>query len=118
MVGLRRALEILQVAADAGGVGAGQTVVAIHMALRALHAAVCASQREAGGVVIESRAGPGSRRVALLASLREAGLHVIGIGRALEILQVATDACGVGAGQVVIIINMTLGTLHAGMCPT
>ena len=41
MVGLRRALEIFQVAADAGRVRAGQVVVVVHVALRALHGRMC-----------------------------------------------------------------------------
>ena len=41
MVGLRRALEIFQVAADAGRIRTGEVVIAIHVALRALHSAVC-----------------------------------------------------------------------------
>ena len=49
MVGLRRALEIFQVAADAGRIGARQVVVVIHVALCALHAGVRPSQREPGG---------------------------------------------------------------------
>jgi len=40
MVGLRRALEIFQMAAGAGRVRAGQGVVAVHVALRALHSRV------------------------------------------------------------------------------
>ena len=58
--------------------------------------------------MVESRAGPGGGGVALLTSLRETGLHVIGIGRTLEILQVAADAGRVRAGQVVVVIYVTL----------
>jgi len=54
MVGLRRALEIFQVAADAGGVRARQVVVAVHVALRALHTRVRAGQREARRGMIKS----------------------------------------------------------------
>ena len=68
--------------------------------------------------MIERRGRPRGCVVTNFALLREARRRVIGIVRSLEILQVATDACGVGAGQVVIIINVTLGALHAGMCPT
>ena len=113
VIRIGRALEILQVAADARRVRARQVVISVHVTLRALQAGVRTGQRESGGVVIESRARPGSGGVALLASLREAGLHVIRIGGSLEILQVAADAGGVGAGQIVVAIHVALGALHA-----
>ena len=113
MVRIGGSLKIFQVAADAGRVRAGQVVVAVHVALGALHGGVRAGQREAGGRVIKVRARPGRRVVALRTGLREAGLHVIRTGRALEILQVAADAGGVRAGQVVIAIHVTLGALHS-----
>ena len=103
-------------AADTSSIGAGQVVVAIHMALRALHAAVRAGEREAGGRMIEGGRRPGGRRVALLASLREARGNVIRIRRALEILQVAADTSRIGAGQVVVAIHMALRALHAAVC--
>jgi hypothetical protein len=53
--------------------------------------------------------------VARLASLREARSHVVRIGGALEILQVTVDAGGVCVGQVVIVIDVTLGALHRGV---
>jgi len=65
------AVEIGQVAADAGRVGAGQVVVVVHMALRALQGGMRPSQREAGGRVIEGRVQPAGCAVALLTSLRE-----------------------------------------------
>jgi len=86
VIGIRGALEVFQMAANASSVGAGQVVVAVHVALRALHGRVRSRQRKARGRVIESRTVPRSRGVALLASGRETGLHVIGIGGALEIL--------------------------------
>ena len=48
MVGLRRALEIFQVAAGASRVRTGQGVVAVHVALGALNGCMCAGQRKAG----------------------------------------------------------------------
>ena len=48
-----------------------------------------------------------------VALLRESGGNVVRIVSALEILEVTTDARGVG--QVVVSIGMTLGTLHVGM---
>ena len=77
MVRIGRALEIFQVAADAGGIRARQVVVAIHVALRALHGRVRPGQREAGGRVIKGRAGPRRRVVALGTGLREAGTDVV-----------------------------------------
>ena len=80
------------------------------MALRALQRNVCASQRETRGRVIESGIRPGRRAVAGFASLRHSSLHVVGIGGALVVLQVARDAGGVG--QVVISIDVALRTLQ------
>ena len=71
MVGLRRTLEVFQVAADAGGVRAGQVVIVVDVALHALDAGVRSRQGESRGRVIKRRACPGGRAVALLASLRE-----------------------------------------------
>ena len=48
--------------------------------------------------------------MAALARLRDSGLHVVGVGCALEIFQVAGDATGVR--QVVIPIDMALRTLQ------
>ena len=79
-------------ATDAGRVGAGQVVIAIHVALSALHAGVRTRQRESRGRVIEGCARPGSRGVTLLTGLRETGRHVIRIGGAIEILNVAGGA--------------------------
>ena len=72
VIGIRRALEILQVATHASRVRAGQVVIVVHVALHALHAGMEAGQRESSGRVIESRAGPVGGAVALLASLGEA----------------------------------------------
>src|SRR5215510_13184657 len=53
--------------------------------------------------------------MALLASLRESRLYVIGIGGALEILQVARHASRVRAGQVVVVVHVTLRALRRCM---
>ncbi len=71
VVRIRRPLEILQVAADAGRVRAGQIVVAVHVALRALQRGMSTGQRESRGRVIERCRRPVRRGMALLTSLRE-----------------------------------------------
>ena len=50
----------------------------------------------------------------LSAVLRKVRGHVIGIGRALEILQVTTDAGG--TGQVIVVVDVAIGTLPRGHC--
>src|SRR5437016_12983470 len=99
MVGLRRALEIFQVAAGASRVRTGQGVVAVHVALGALIGCMCAGQRKAGGRVTYTPLFRSRRAVALLAGLRESGLHMVGLRRALEIFQVAAGASRVRTGQ-------------------
>ena len=49
VVRIRRGVEIVQVAADAGRVGSGQVVVVIDVALRALQCRVRPGEREARG---------------------------------------------------------------------
>jgi len=102
MVGIRRLLEIIQVATHAGGLT--QRVVVVDMAIRALtrRHRVHPRQREAGVAVVEGRIRPVVSVVALLAGLRKACRDVIGIRRALEVRQVATHACP-GANRVVIV---------------
>ena len=117
VVWLRRALKILQVAADARGVRAAQGVVVVDVALRALHRRVRARQREARRGMIKVRTRPRRGVVALLTGLRERGLHVIGLCRPLEIFQVAADASGIRAGQVVIAIHVALRALHRRVRP-
>jgi len=92
MVRLCRTLEILQVAAHARRVRAGQVVVIVHVALRTLHRRMRTSQREPSAVVIECRVLPRRSVVALLAGLRKPRLHVIGIGSSVEVLDVARRA--------------------------
>ena len=53
--------------------------------------------------------------MALLTGLREAGTDVVGIGRSLEVFQVAVDAVRVRAAQVVIIVDVALRALERGM---
>ena len=68
-------------------------------------------KREARRRVIERRAGPVSRRVALLARRWEPRLHVIRIGRAVEILHMARSAIGWRSHKLS--IDVALGTSNA-----
>ena len=117
VVGVGRALEILQVAAHASCICAGQAVVVVHVALHALHGCVRAGQRESRRRMVKTRARPRSRVVALRAGLREPGLHVVRLRRALEVFQVATDASRVGTSQVVVPIHVALSALRGRVRP-
>ena len=92
VVRIRGPLEVLQVAADASGVGTRQVVVVIDVTLCAGHCRVGPRQRESRGRVIEGRVCPRNGVVALLARLRESRRHVIRVRRSLEVLQVAVHA--------------------------
>ena len=123
VIGIGRALEIGQVAlhARSAGKAVGATRAECRvMALRALQRSMRAGQHEPGRVVIESRAVPVRGAVALFASLREPGLHVIGIGRALEIGHVALHACraaeAIGAARTECRV-MALRALQCGVRP-
>jgi hypothetical protein len=105
VVRVRRPLEILQVAGDAGCVR--QAVVVVDVAGRARHAHVRARQCESRLVVIKCRRLPRRGRVAHLAGRRNAGLRVIRIGRCVEIVDMARGAVG---GKVrVIVVHMAGG---------
>ena len=67
--------------------------------------------------MIEGCLCPRRTVVALLASLREARAHVIRIGGALEILQVATHAGSISGCQGVVIVNVALRTLQSNVSP-
>ena len=109
------ALEILQVAIDAGRVRVRQAVIVIDVALRALHGGMGAGQRESRRGMVKRSLSPRSRVVALLTSLRESRSHVVRVRRGLEIFQVAADTGRVGACQVVITVHVTLRALHGRM---
>jgi len=112
VVRIRGPLEVLQVAADASGVGTRQVVVVIDVTLCAGHCRVGPRQRESRGRVIEGRVCPRNGVVALLTGLREAGLHVIRIRGSLEVLEVATHARRVRVRQVVVVVDVALRALH------
>jgi len=67
---------------------------------------VRARQRETRAVVVERRVQPGTRVVTLLAGLREIRRHMIRVGRALEILQVARDTSR--AVEVVVVVDVAV----------
>jgi hypothetical protein len=91
-------------------VGAGQLVIAVHVALLAGYCGVKSGEDPTGTCMVEGAVAPGTRVVALLASLRESSLYVAGIIRGLIILEVARDTSRVGAGQVVVPVDVALQT--------
>lgn len=99
---------------DAGG--AGQVVIVIDVTIGALprRNGMHAGQREAGAVVIEACVQPGGSAVAGAAHLWEVRRHVIGIRRALVVLQVTGHTSG--AGEVVIVVNVAIGALPRWSC--
>ena len=109
MVGIGRALEVLQVTRDAGGVG--QVVVPVDVALRALQGHVRSGQGEARLGVIEGGIRPRCGSVASLAGLRHARLYVIRVVRSLIILEVARHTGGIS--QVVVPVDVTLRALSS-----
>ena len=106
VVGIGRALEVLQMTGHAGR--AGQVVVIVNVAIGACarRDRVQAGEREPGGVVIKCGIQPTASGMTLLAGLRKIRVDVVGIGRALEVLQVTGHAGR--AGQVVVIVNVTI----------
>ena len=106
-----RPVVILHVAG--GARGAGQVVVAIYVTLGALQVGVSGSQRKSNGVVVETRRRPRAGAVAGLTSLREVRLHMVRVGRALEILQVTAHAVCRRAFEL--IIDVACGAIQGGM---
>ena len=109
MVGIRRVLEVLQMTRHASR--RRDVVVVVHVTVRALpwRHGVHARQWEVHRRVVETGGLPGGGRVARLASLGEAPGHVVRIGRALKVLQMARHACS--AVQGVVIVDVTVGAL-------
>ena len=100
---------VVLMATHAGG--AGDVVVVVDVAVGALPRwnSVRSSQGKSGLGVIERCRLPGSRVVAGIAGLRKTSSHVVGVRGVLEIGQMARDACR--AGQVVVVIDVTVRTL-------
>ena len=117
VAGVGRGGEVRHVAGHARSIAAVEGVVAVHVTLRALHGGVEPSQRKASAGVIKGGSSPGCGGVALLAGLREVGLHVAGVVGALEVRHVAGHASGIGAGERVVAVHVTLRALQVGMRP-
>jgi hypothetical protein len=93
----------------------GEVVVAVGVALRALHGGVETGQCETGAGVIKGSASPIRRVVTLLASLGEIRLHVVGVSSGLVVLQVARHTRAVGAGQIVVAVDVALCARQSGV---
>ena len=91
-------------------IGGERRVIVVHMAIRAGHRRVRASEREGRGAVIEGAIRPQCGVVAELAGRWEAYLNMVyRRSRVVVVIQVARDASRVGAGQAVVIVDMTVG---------
>ena len=109
--GVRRivsAVVVLQMAGDTGG--GVQTVVVVDVAVAALarRNGVSAGEGPSGGGVIEGGVGPLNGVVTAIARGREAGVGN-GSGGIIEIGLMTANASG--AGEVVIVVDMAVGTL-------
>lgn len=109
---VRGVVVVRLVAADAGRRQCG--VVAVDMAIGALSRGhrMGSGQGKRRIVVIEGGIRPDRRVMAQLALLRESRSDVIGIRRALEVFQMARDACG--AVQTVVVIDVAIRALARG----
>ena len=108
VVRIRRSLEIRQVASNArrtGDVVVAKFRVVTIRALPGRHG-VRSGQRKVHRGVIEGRRLPGGRGVAGLASLGEPARHVVRIGGALKIFQVAGNASS--GGEIVVIVDVAV----------
>jgi len=112
VIGILRVLVIRHVTRHAAGIG--DVVVVVDVAIRALSRryGVLAGQRESRLRVVEIRWLPGRGRMARLAILRKTKLHVIRIGRALEVLQVTRNARRIR--DVVIVVHVAIHALPRG----
>lgn len=85
-------------------------VVVVHMTAGARHRRMESRERKAGVIVVERSRNPCARVVAHVALLGESNLHVVGVVRILEILQMAADAGSVR--QLVIVVHVALAALQ------
>ena len=109
VVGIRRRSVVLLMARYARSIRTCQSVVTVHVTRTAGRRGVRARQGEAGRGVVERPAAPVGCGMALVASLGEARLHVVWIGRALEIGQVALCTCT--GCQLVVVVRVAICTL-------
>ena len=117
VVGIGGSLEILEMARHAPSTVQVVIVVNVTIGAGARWDGVQPGEGEPGAVVVEFRVGPVAGVMALLASLREVRSRVVGIRCSLEIFQVAADAGRICARQVVVVIDVALRALHAGVRP-
>jgi len=108
VIGIRGSLEILEMARNAST--AGQIVVIVRVAIgaRARRNGMSTRQREVDTGVVEGCRRPTCGGVAGVACCGEIQRFVIGIGRALEIFQVAADTGR--AIERVVAVSVTIGT--------
>ncbi len=105
---VRRGIVIRFVAAVA--VRRKRGVVVIYVTARAGHLRVEAGQWKRGRAVIKLAIGPERRVMAELASRGEADLDVVNrSGCRVVSVQVARNACGVSARQIVIVVDVAIG---------
>jgi len=109
VIGVRRPLVILQMAAGAGRGVQCVIVVDVAVAAQARWHRMGSAQRESRARMIEGRIQPRRGVVALLAGLREVRRNVVGIRRPLKIFQMARDAGGVR--NVVVVVDVAVRTL-------
>jgi hypothetical protein len=114
VIRIRRSLEILEVARNAGVRGQIVVVVDVAVGSGARRHRVHSGEREAGAVVIKRGIEPGAGAVALVASLREVSRHVVRIRCSLIVLQVAGHAGR--AVEAIVAVDVTIGTLPRRHC--
>jgi len=95
--------------------GSCQVVVPVNVTLCAGEICVRSGQWKAGDGVVKLRITPGSCVVANLAGLRYPGLDVIGIGRALIVLQMAGHAACVG--EMIVVVDVALRAWRSHVLP-
>ena len=107
--GRDRVRVVILVTRNAGS--ARQVVIVVDMTISTLtrRYRVCTGKRKPCAAVVKRRIQPGTCVVALVTSLRKVRCNVVRIGRALIVLEMAAGA-GVRC-QVVVIVDMTIGTL-------
>ena len=96
-------------AVDAGCAGDAVVVVDVTVAALARRNRVCSSQSKVHHGMVEGRGRPGGRGMALVTGRWKIRHHVVGIGRLLEIRQMA--AYTRRTGQVVVIVGVTVRAL-------